>query len=55
MSTMDTEAVTMDTEAARIRAVVHEWAERVKRGERLPRYGFDRDGRDLREETGNGH
>lgn len=30
----------MDTEAARIRAVVHEWAERVKRGEKMPRYGF---------------
>lgn len=44
----------MDTEVARIRKAVHEWAERVARGEKMPRYGFDAKGRDLGKEAKDG-
>ena len=37
-----------DAEYARIRAVVHEWADRVARGEKMPPYGFDADAQDIR-------
>lgn len=40
----------MDTEAARIRQVVSDWADRVARGEKMPRYGFNAQGRDLGKE-----
>jgi hypothetical protein len=43
-----------DTEAARIRHVVSDWADRVARGEKMPRYGFDAQGQDSGKEQENG-
>lgn len=42
-----------NAEYARIRAVVHEWADRVARGEKMQPYGFDAQGRDVRKELKN--